>query len=181
MSRVGKMPVEIPAKVKVTINGHEVSVKGPKGEMTTALHPEMKIVEEDGILHVERPSEARRHRELHGLTRALLNNMVQGVSTGFRKTLIVEGVGYRAEMQGKNLMMYLGYSHPVEVVPPDGITFSIEDRGRLVFVDGIDRQLVGQITANIRNLRPPEPYKGKGVRYDNEVIRRKAGKAGKGK
>lgn len=175
------MPVEIPAKVKVTINGHEVSVKGPKGEMTTALHPEMKIVEEDGILHVERPSEARRHRELHGLTRALLNNMVQGVSTGFRKTLIVEGVGYRAEMQGKNLMMYLGYSHPVEVVPPDGITFSIEDRGRLVFVDGIDRQLVGQITANIRNLRPPEPYKGKGVRYDNEVIRRKAGKAGKGK
>jgi len=141
----------------------------------------MHVVTEDGVLHVERPSDARRHRELHGLTRALIANMVTGVTTGYRKTLVVEGVGYRAEMQGKNLMMYLGYSHPIEVKPPDGITFSIEERGRLVYVDGIDRQLVGQITADIRSLRPPEPYKGKGIRYDDETIRRKAGKAGKGK
>ncbi len=181
MSRIGKQPVTIPAKVQVNINGNEVSVKGPKGQLTMQAHPEMHVVTEDGVLHVERPSDARRHRELHGLTRALIANMVTGVTTGYRKTLVVEGVGYRAEMQGKNLMMYLGYSHPIEVKPPDGITFSIEERGRLVYVDGIDRQLVGQITADIRSLRPPEPYKGKGIRYDDETIRRKAGKAGKGK
>jgi len=181
MSRIGKAPITLPAKVEVKINGSEVSVKGPKGHLTQTLPPEMVIVEEDGILHVQRPSEARRHRELHGLTRALLNNMVDGVSKGFRKGLIVEGVGYRAEMVGKNLMMYLGYSHPIEVKPPENIVFTIEDRGRLVFVDGIDRQTVGQVTADIRNLRPPEPYKGKGIRYEGEVIRRKAGKAGKGK
>jgi large subunit ribosomal protein L6 len=181
MSRIGKAPITLPAKVEIKINGSEVSVKGPKGQLSQVLPAEMVIKNEDGTLHVERPSEARRHRELHGLTRALLNNMVTGVSTGFRKGLIVEGVGYRAEMTGKNLMMYLGYSHPIEVKPPEGITFTIEDRGRLVFVDGIDRQLVGQVTADIRNLRPPEPYKGKGIRYEDEVIRRKAGKAGKGK
>jgi len=181
MSRIGKAPITLPAKVEVKINGSEISVKGPKGQLTQTLPAEMVVVNEDGVLHVQRPSEARRHRELHGLTRALVNNMVDGVSKGFRKTLIVEGVGYRAEMTGKVLTMYLGYSHPIVVNPPDGISFAIEDRGRLVFVDGIDRQLVGQVTADIRNLRPPEPYKGKGIRYEDEVIRRKAGKAGKGK
>ena len=151
MSRIGKQPVTIPAKVQINVNGNEVSVKGPKGQLTMVTHPDMRVVTEDGVLHVERPSDARRHRELHGLTRALIANMVTGVTTGYRKVLVVEGVGYRAEMQGKNLMMYLGYSHPIEVKPPDGITFSIEDRGRLVYVDGIDRQLVGQVTADIRS------------------------------
>ena len=181
MSRIGKAPITIPAKVQITVKGSEVTVKGPKGQLSSTFHPEMVFNQEDGVLTVVRPSEERKHRELHGLTRALLNNMVTGVSTGFRKTLVVEGVGYRAELQGKNLIMYLGYSHPIEVKPPEGITFGVEDRGRLVFVDGIDRALVGQVTANIRGLRPPEPYKGKGIRYDDEVIRRKAGKAGKGK
>jgi len=181
MSRIGKMPVVVPAKVHVTIDGNQVTAKGPKGQASIQIHPEMQIAQEDGKLVVNRPSEARRHRELHGLSRALLNNMINGVTTGYRKTLVVEGVGYRAEMQGKNLMMYLGYSHPIEVNPPENVTFSIEDRGRLVYVDGIDRQTVGQVAADIRKLRPPEPYKGKGIRYDNEVIRRKAGKAGKGK
>jgi|SRR5579859_4735628 len=181
MSRIGKAPVAIPAKVTVQIDGSQVSVKGPKGQLSSTMPHEMKISQEDGLIHVERPSDARRHRELHGLTRALIANMVQGVSSGFRKTLIIEGVGYRVEMAGKNLMMYLGYSHPIEVKPPEGITFSIEDRGRIIYVDGTDRQLVGQVTANIRGLRPPEPYKGKGVRYEDEVVRRKAGKAGKGK
>jgi len=180
MSRIGKQPVEIPAKVQVNIQGQEVSVKGPKGQLTMLAHPEMTVNTEDGKIVVVRPSDDRRHRELHGLTRALINNMVNGVTQGYRRTLVVEGVGYRAEMQGKNLIMYLGYSHPVEVKPPEGISFAIEERGRIVFVDGIDRQLVGQIAANIRKLRPPEPYKGKGVRYNEERIRRKAGKAGKG-
>lgn len=180
MSRIGKQPVVVPAKVEVKINGSEVSAKGPKGQMTMSFPPEMSITEESGKLNVTRPSDARHHRELHGLTRALLNNMINGVSTGYRKTLIVEGVGYRAEMQGKNLMMYLGYSHPIEVRPPEDITFAIEERGRLVYIDGINRETVGQVAANIRKLRPPEPYKGKGIRYDKEVIRRKAGKAGKG-
>ena len=181
MSRIGKMPVEIPAKVQVSVQGNEVSVKGPKGQLKQVLPPDMTISQEDGTLHVIRPSDSRRHRELHGLTRALINNMVNGVSKGYRKHLVIEGVGYRAEMQGKMLVMYLGYSHPIEIQPPADITFSIEERGRFVFVDGIDRQVVGQVAANIRNLRPPEPYKGKGVRYNDETIRRKAGKAGKGK
>ncbi len=181
MSRIGKAPVVIPAKVTVQLDGSNVTVKGPKGQLSATMPSEMKISQEDGQIKVERPSDQRRHRELHGLTRALINNMVNGVSTGYRKTLVIEGVGYRVEMAGKNLMMYLGYSHPIEVKPPEGISFSIEDRGRIIYVDGIDRQLVGQITANIRKLRPPEPYKGKGVRYEDEVIRRKAGKAGKTK
>ena len=181
MSRIGKQPVEIPAKVQISVQGDEVSVKGPKGTLKQVLPPDMTITQEDSTLHVIRPSDSRRHRELHGLTRALINNMVNGVSTGYRKQLVIEGVGYRAEMQGKMLIMYLGYSHPIEVKPPENITFSVEERGRFVFVDGIDRQVVGQVAANIRNLRPPEPYKGKGVRYSDETIRRKAGKAGKGK
>src|SRR5258708_2182746 len=181
MSRIGKMPVEIPAKVQVTVQGNEVSVKGPKGQLKQVLPPDMTVSQEDGTLHVIRPSDSRRHRELHGLTRALINNMVNGVSKGYRKHLVIEGVGYRAEMQGKMLVMYLGFSHPIEIQPPADITFSIEERGRFVFVDGIDRQVVGQVGANIRNLRPPEPYKGKGVRYNDETIRRKAGKARKAK
>jgi large subunit ribosomal protein L6 len=181
MSRIGKAPVVLPAKVEVKINGSEISVKGPKGQLTATMHPEMILSQEDGIVHVNRPGEERHQRELHGLTRALINNMVVGVSTGFRKTLVVEGVGYRAEMVGKNLMMYLGYSHPIEVKPPENVSFAIEERGRIVYIDGIDRQVVGQVAANIRELRPPEPYKGKGIRYNDETIRRKAGKAGKGK
>ena len=181
MSRIGKMPVNIPAKVQIAINGHDVSVKGPKGELSATMHPEMTITQEDGVLHVTRPSDDRRHRELHGLTRALINNMVNGVTTGYRKTLQIEGVGYRAELQGKVLIMYLGFSHPIEVQPPKDVTFTVEERGTIIHVDGIDRQTVGQITADIRNLRPPEPYKGKGVRYQGEFIRRKAGKAGKSK
>ena len=181
MSRIGKQPVVLPAKVQVTIDGSNVQVKGPKGQLTAKLPVEMTITQEEGILHVTRPSDGRRHRELHGLTRALLNNMVNGVSKGYRKTLMIEGVGYRAELQGKNLMMYLCYSHPIEVKPPQDITFSVEERGTVIHIDGIDRQIVGQVTADIRNLRPPEPYKGKGVRYSDETVRRKAGKAGKAK
>jgi large subunit ribosomal protein L6 len=181
MSRIGKQPVVLPAKVQVTIDGSNVQVKGPKGQLTAKLPVEMTITQEEGILHVTRPSDGRRHRELHGLTRALLNNMVNGVSKGYRKTLMIEGVGYRAELQGKNLMMYLGYSHPIEVKPPQDVSFAVEERGTVIHIDGIDRQVVGQVTADIRNLRPPEPYKGKGVRYSDETIRRKAGKAGKAK
>ncbi len=181
MSRIGKKPVDLPAKVQVSIDGHEVTVKGPKGELSAVMHPEMTITQEEGKVVVIRPSDERRHRELHGLTRALINNMVNGVSKGYRKTLMIEGVGYRAEQQGKNLMMYLGYSHPIEVKPPKDITFTIEERGTLIHIDGIDRQTVGQVTADIRKLRPPEPYKGKGIRYSDEIIRRKAGKAGKAK
>jgi len=180
MSRIGKAPITIPAKVEVKINGSEVTVKGPKGQLSQTFPAEMTIANDNGILKVERPSDARRHRELHGLTRALLNNMVHGVSTGFRRTLMIEGVGYRAEMKGKNLVMYLGYSHPIEVPPPDGITFSLGERGVTIFVDGADRQVVGQVSADLRALRPPEPYKGKGIRYDNETVRRKEGKS-KGK
>jgi large subunit ribosomal protein L6 len=181
MSRIGKKPVDIPAKVQVSINGTTVSVKGPKGQLSADMHPDMTITLEQGKVHVARPGDGRRHRELHGLTRALINNMVNGVSKGYRKTLVIEGVGYRAEMQGKNLVLYVGYSHPIEVKPPENITFSVEERGAIVYIDGIDRQTVGQVTADIRKLRPPEPYKGKGIRYSDETIRRKAGKAGKTK
>jgi len=175
------MPITLPAKVQVTINGNEVSVKGPKGQLTAAMPSEMIINQEDGIVHVVRPSDGRKHRELHGLTRALINNMVNGVNTGYRKTLNIEGVGYRGELKGKTLVMYLGFSHPIEVEPPQDVSFVVEERGTLIHIDGIDRQVVGQVAADIRNLRPPEPYKGKGVRYSDETIRRKAGKAGKGK
>lgn len=181
MSRIGKKPIQLPAKVQVTVEGGQVLVKGPKGQLSLAVPPDMEVTQEDGIVNVKRPSDSRQHRELHGLTRALLNNMVTGVSTGFRKTLAIEGVGYRAEMSGSKLVLYLGYSHPIEFPPPAGITFTVEDRGTAIHVDGSDRQLVGQVTADLRNLRPPEPYKGKGVRYKDETIRRKAGKAGKAK
>ena len=180
MSRIGKQPVVLPAKVQVTIDGHNVQVKGPKGQLTATMPVEMTITQEEGILHVTRPSDGRRHRELHGLTRALIANMVTGVNTGYRKVLVVEGVGYRAEMQGKDLALHVGYSHPVIMQPPAGISFETDAKTRQVKVLGFDKELVGQIAANIRKVRTPEPYHGKGIHYLGEHIRRKAGKAGKG-
>jgi large subunit ribosomal protein L6 len=181
MSRIGKKPIAVPAKVEVKVEKTDVSVKGPKGQLTATFHPDMVLKIEDGTLLVERPTDERHHRALHGLTRALLANMVTGVSDGFRRTLQIEGVGYRAEVQGKNLVMKLGYSHDVIMEPPAGITFTVpqESRGTVIHIDGIDKQIVGQVAANVRSQRPPEPYLGKGIRYSDEVIRRKAGKAGK--
>lgn len=182
MSRIGKQPVTIPAKVDVTLgDDNHLTVKGPKGQLALQVHPTITIKKEDGKLLVERPNDQRQSRALHGLTRALLHNMVTGVSTGFRRTLQLDGTGYRVEMKGKNLVVYVGYSHPIEITPPEDISFAVEDRGVVFHVDGIDKQVVGQVAANIRALRPPEPYHGKGIRYKDEVIRRKAGKAGKGK
>ena len=179
MSRIGKKPIPIPDKVQVTIDGSLVTVKGPKGELSHRFPVDMTIKQQDGQIVVERPTDQKRHRALHGMTRALIANMVSGVSEGFEKVLEIVGVGYRAEMQGQTLVMHLGYSHPIEVQPPQDVEFVVEERGRIVRVRGIDKQVVGQIAANIRKLRPPEPYKGKGVRYQGEYVRRKAGKAGK--
>ncbi|MBZ0300183.1 MAG: 50S ribosomal protein L6 [Anaerolineae bacterium] len=179
MSRIGKKPVAIPEKVDVTIDGQAVTVKGPKGELSHTVHPDITVKQDDGTLMVERPSDERQHRALHGLTRALIANMVTGVSEGFQKTLKIEGVGYTSELRGTDLVMKLGYSHEIVVNPPEGINFVVEDRGVTIRVQGIDKQAVGQVAANIRELRPPEPYLGKGVRYSDERIRRKAGKAGK--
>ncbi|MBN1967062.1 MAG: 50S ribosomal protein L6 [Anaerolineae bacterium] len=179
MSRIGKQPIPVPAKVSVKIDGVDVTVKGPRGELSQAFHPDITIKQEEGQLLVERPTDQRHHRALHGLTRALLNNMVVGVSEGFSKALRIEGVGYTANMDGQTLVMKLGYSHDVIVEPPQDIAFSVEDRGRRIIVEGIDKQVVGQVAAEIRGWRPPEPYKGKGVRYEGERVRRKAGKAGR--
>jgi large subunit ribosomal protein L6 len=179
MSRVGKQTITIPKGVAIEQQGSSIAVKGPKGQLLQAFHPDMIIEQENGTLAVKRPTDSRQHRALHGLTRALLNNMVVGVSEGFTKTLEVEGVGYRAEMSGKNLVMNLGYSHPLTFEPPQDISFAVEDRGKKVIISGIDKQAIGQLAAVIRKQRPPEPYKGKGVRYSNEKIRRKAGKTGK--
>jgi large subunit ribosomal protein L6 len=179
MSRIGKKPVSIPTGVQVKINGAEVSVKGPKGELKRTFAESINVAQEGSELKVSRPDDLRETRALHGLTRALLNNMVEGVTKGFKKTMIVEGVGYRAEMAGKNLMLYLGYSHPIIIAPPDGIAIGADPKAKTISVEGIDKEKVGEISAEIRALRPPEPYKGKGIRYDNEVVRRKAGKAGK--
>lgn len=180
MSRIGKQPIPVPAKVDVTIKGSDVTVKGPKGTLTQRFHPDMTIEQQEENLIVTRPTDQRHHRALHGLTRALLSNMVVGVSEGFTKVLEIHGVGYSAEMQGTTLVMKLGYSHDVVVEPKEDLSFRVEDRGRTVYVDGIDKQVVGQIAAELRKWRPPEPYKGKGVRYRGEYVRRKAGKAGKG-
>ncbi len=179
MSRIGKQPISLPKGVSVETKGTKVTVKGPKGQLSQTFHPEMTIEQEDGVLSVKRPSDNRQHRALHGLSRALLNNMVVGVSEGFTKTLLIEGVGYRAEMSGKNLVLNLGFSHPITYAPPQDINFEVEDRGKRIIITGIDKQVVGQLAAVIRKQRPPEPYKGKGVKYSNETIRRKAGKAGK--
>jgi large subunit ribosomal protein L6 len=173
------MPIPLPKGVKVDLQGETVSVAGPKGTLAGSFDPEMLIELEDGVLTVKRPSDSRQHRATHGLTRALLNNMVMGVSDGFTRNLVVEGVGYRAEMNGSNLVLYVGYSHPVTFVPEKDMQFAVEDRGKRITVSGIDKQRVGEISAQIRKTRPPEPYKGKGIRYAEEIVRRKAGKTGK--
>jgi large subunit ribosomal protein L6 len=178
MSRIGRMPITVPSTVDVTIEGRQLTVKGPKGTLSRTLHPDMTVSREEGTLVVTRPTEQKSHRQLHGLTRTLVNNMVVGVTDGYRKGLEITGVGYRAALNGQKLTLNLGYSHPVEIDPPAGISFEVENPTRLAVV-GIDKELVGQIAAQVRSTRKPEPYKGKGVRYAGEKIRRKAGKAGK--
>lgn len=178
MSRIGKMPVKVPAGVKVGLDGSTLTVKGPKGELTRSFHPAIQIVVENSQIVVSRPEDSL-YDALHGLTRALIQNMVVGVTEGFKRNLEIEGVGYRAELQGKNLLLSLGYSHPVPVAPPAGITFGVDKSQRLLTVEGVDKELVGEVAAKIRAIRPPEPYKGKGIHYAGEKIRRKAGKAGK--
>lgn len=180
MSRIGKKPVAVPAGVEVKIDGSTVTVKGPKGTLTNTFNPEIIIKQEGAEIIVERPSEDKMHKSLHGLTRTLIHNMVEGVTNGFSKSLEIEGVGYRAAKQGKNLVMNLGYSHQVIVPEIDGITIDVPNATSIV-VNGIDKQAVGQFAAEIREKRPPEPYKGKGIRYAGERIIRKEGKAGKGK
>ena len=178
MSRIGRLPITVPAGVEVTLDGRDVTVKGPKGTLARQLHPDMRVVREADTLLVERPTDAKMHRQLHGLTRTLVANMVEGVTTGYRKGIEITGVGYRAAKVGEKLQLNLGYSHPIEIAPPTGISFEVENPTRLAVV-GIDKELVGQVAAKVRATRKPEPYKGKGVRYAGEVIRRKAGKAGK--
>ena len=178
MSRIGRLPITVPSGVDVTIDGRNLTVKGPKGSLSRALHPDMTVSREDGTLVVTRPTEQKMHKQLHGLTRTLVNNMVVGVTDGYRKGLEITGVGYRAALNGRKLQLNLGYSHQIEIDPPEGITFEVENPTRLAVV-GIDKELVGQIAAKVRATRKPEPYKGKGVRYAGEYIRRKAGKAGK--
>ncbi|MBV9787358.1 MAG: 50S ribosomal protein L6 [Chloroflexi bacterium] len=179
MSRIGKKPISVPGGVTITVGENNyVTVKGPKGTLSQQLPPEIAINQEDGTVNVTRPSDEKQHKALHGLTRSLLNNMVVGVSTGFQKVLEINGVGYRATKTGRNLTMALGFSHPVIVEAPEGIDLNTGERNTVI-VSGADKQLVGEVAANIRGLRPPEPYKGKGIKYSTEIIRRKAGKAGK--
>jgi len=178
MSRIGRLPITVPATVDVTIDGRQLTVKGPKGTLSRQLHPDMTVSKEEGTLVVTRPTEQKTHKQLHGLTRTLVNNMVVGVTDGYRKGLEITGVGYRAALNGQKLTLNLGYSHPIEIDPPAGISFEVENPTRLAVV-GIDKELVGQIAAKVRSTRKPEPYKGKGVRYAGEKVRRKAGKAGK--
>ncbi|MGN0642625.1 MAG: 50S ribosomal protein L6 [Huintestinicola sp.] len=180
MSRIGRKPISVPAGVEVKIDGTTVTAKGPKGTLTKTFHKDMIIKLEGSEVIVERPSEDKLHKSLHGLTRTLIANMVEGVSAGFSKSLDIEGIGYRAAKQGKNLVMNLGYSHQVIVPEIDGITIDVPSATKIV-VNGIDKQTVGQFAAEIREKRPPEPYKGKGIRYTGERIIRKEGKAGKGK
>ena len=178
MSRIGRLPIPIPNNVQVQIDGTTVTVKGPNGQLTRELHPDMSLHLDDGNLTVTRPSDQPKHRALHGLTRALLANMVAGVSTGFSRTLELLGVGYRAQQMGPAIQIAVGFSHPVDVKPPEGITLEVEGTSK-IHIRGIDKELVGQTAAEIRMIRPPEPYKGKGIRYEGEHVRRKAGKAGK--
>lgn len=179
MSRIGRQSIPVPSGVEVTITGTDVKVKGPKGELSRTLVDPITIAKnDDGSLQLDRPDDDRRSRAMHGLCRSLVNNMVVGVSEGYKKSLEINGTGYRVQQKGSNLEFSLGFSHPVVVEPPTGVTFSVE-KPTLFHVEGIDKQVVGEIAANIRKIRPPEPYKGKGVKYVGEHIRRKAGKAGK--
>jgi large subunit ribosomal protein L6 len=181
MSRIGVKPIPVPKGVDVNLGtGNDVKVKGPKGELSQTFAPMLTITLEDGVLTVKRPNEDRDVKALHGLTRSLLNNMVVGVTDGYTKVLEILGVGYRAQMDGKNLVLNVGYSHPVRMVAPEGITYAVEGNNR-VSVSGINKQVVGEEAARIRGVRPPEPYKGKGIRYQGEAVRRKAGKTGKAK
>ncbi|MEV5825670.1 50S ribosomal protein L6 [Spirillospora sp. NPDC052242] len=178
MSRIGRSPITVPSGVDVNIDGRAVTVKGPKGTLSHTVAEPIEVSLEDGVISVSRPNDMQKVRGLHGLTRSLINNMVVGVTDGYKKTLVIQGVGYRVVAKGKNLEFSLGYSHPITVEPPEGITFKVEKPTQLT-VEGIDKQLVGEIAARIRKLRKPDPYKGKGVRYEGEQIRRKVGKAGK--
>ena len=180
MSRIGRLPVAVPNGVQVNVQGSDVHVKGPKGEMKRSFSPMIEIAMENGEVVIKRKSDEAAERALHGTTRAVIANMVRGVSTGFEVLLQVEGVGYRAELKGKDLALFVGYSHPVTMEPPTGISFEVDLKTRQIKVLGYDREVVGQTAAEIRRVRPPEPYHGKGIRYVGEKIRRKAGKAGKG-
>ena len=178
MSRIGRLPIQVPSGVDVTIDGRTVTVTGPRGTLSRELHEDMTVSRTDDTIVVTRPTEQKTHKQLHGLTRTLVNNMVVGVTDGYRKGLEITGFGYRATLAGQKLLLNLGYSHPIEIEPPSGISFEVENPTRLAVV-GIDKELVGQVAASVRSKRKPEPYKGKGVRYAGEYIRRKAGKAGK--
>ena len=179
MSRIGKLPISDPGGVTITVDdGNTVTVKGPKGTLTEKISPDMMIEQDNGVLHVKRPSDDKQHRALHGLTRSLIHNMVVGVTEGFAKNLEIEGVGYRAQLQGSKLVLNMGYSHPVEFEAPEGISFEVPAPNRIT-VKGISKQQVGQMAADIRAVREPEPYKGKGIRYAGEYVRRKEGKTGK--
>ena len=179
MSRIGRKPIVIPAGVEVNVNDHVVTVKGPKGTLNSNIHPMMNVKVENGEVVVTRPNDEKQARSLHGLTRTLINNMVEGVTNGFKKELEIQGVGYRAAKQGNTLVLNLGYSHPVNVPEVDGITIDVPDPLKIV-INGIDKQKVGQFAAEVREKRPPEPYKGKGIRYAGEFVAHKEGKAGKG-
>ena len=179
MSRIGRMPIEVPQGVEVKLGaGNEITVKGPKATLSRVLHPEMLVKVENGLITVTRPSENKTHKSLHGLTRTLINNMIIGVTEGYTKTLEINGVGYRAQKQGNKLVMNLGYSHPVEMEEPEGVKVDVPNPNQII-VSGSDKQAVGQFAAVVREKRPPEPYKGKGIKYADEVIRRKEGKTGK--
>lgn len=178
MSRIGKRPIPVPKNVTVTIKDQHVAVKGPKGELSRTLPSEVEVIQEEATVLVNRRSESRVARQRHGLCRTLVANMVEGVSQGFQRKLEIQGVGYRAQIQGRNLILSVGYSHPVQIEPPEGIQLAVENNTNVI-VSGINKEIVGNIAARIRSTRPPEPYKGKGIRYAGEVVRRKAGKAGK--
>jgi large subunit ribosomal protein L6 len=179
MSRVGKKPIEVPAEVTVTVNAENtVVVKGPKGELTKSFNQDIKIEQEGTVITLVRPSDSKEHRTIHGTTRALLANMITGVSAGFERGLDLVGVGYRAQLQGTKLVLNVGYSHPVEFTPEDGLVVEVPSNTKVI-VRGIDKERVGALASNIRQVRPPEPYKGKGIRYEGEVVRRKEGKTGK--
>jgi len=179
MSRIGRQPIEVPSGVEVNVEGSRVSVKGPRGTLEQTFHPEVRILLEDGVVRVERPSDDGFHRALHGLTRTLIFNMVEGVTKGYEKRLEIVGVGYRAALKGEDLELSVGFSHTVPVPHPQGIEFEVPAPTRIV-IRGNDKQMVGEVAANIRKIRKPEPYKGKGIRYEGELVRKKAGKAAKG-